>query len=260
MSSDLLINPHILAEELIKFIRDKTNQTQFTRVIIGLSGGIDSAVSCTLAVRALSQSNVHVGIFPYGDLNNKGAQDALNLVNRLAVKPSNIHKIDIKPIVDSITNLDNSIDNIRRGNITARARMILLFDLAKKYSALVLGTENKTEHLLGYFTRFGDEASDIEPIRNLYKTQVRQLARYLKIPEVIINSSPTAGLWENQTDEGDFGFSYSDADKILYLLTEKNKSVKELMRKGFEIKLLMRVIDRMEKNSFKHILPYMVDK
>ena len=133
----------------------------------------------------------------------------------------------------------------------ARVRMIILYDLAKRHNCLVCGTENKSELYLGYFTRFGDEASDFEPIQQLYKTQVYQLAEYLNVPKEIINQIPTAGLWENQTDEKDFGFSYKEADRVLDLYL-KNKKILKTFPNSKEI------IARIEKNSFKHNLPYLV--
>jgi len=129
-----------------------------------------------------------------------------------------------------------------------------LFDLAKKKQALVCGTENKTEHLLGYFTRFGDEASDFEPIRHLYKTEVLKLALYLGVPEKIINQPPSAGLWPGQTDEGDFGFSYKEADQVLELYLEKKLKLEEIEKKGF--KKAGKIIARLKQNLFKHQTPY----
>ncbi len=137
-----------------------------------------------------------------------------------------------------------------------RMRMILLYDLSKKYNALVLGTENKTEHLLGYFTRFGDEASDIEPLQNLYKTQVKQLASYLGVPEEIIKKPPTAGMWQGQTDEGEFGFTYEEADQILSLWHDKKADREVIIKAGFSPDTVDKVIKRVTDNSFKHNLPY----
>ncbi|MBI3560071.1 NAD(+) synthase, partial [Candidatus Gottesmanbacteria bacterium] len=137
----------------------------------------------------------------------------------------------------------------------ARVRMILLFDQAKKRNALVVGTENKTEHLLGYFTRFGDEASDIEPLRNLYKSQVYELARQLNLPENIVSKAPTAGLWEGQTDEGEFGFTYKEADEILAIIVDEKKSIDEVVRKGYDQATVEKVVKRMKENNFKHHLP-----
>lgn len=138
----------------------------------------------------------------------------------------------------------------------ARARMVILYDLAKKHQALVCGTENKSEFRLGYFTRFGDEASDFEPIQHLYKTQVYQLAKYLNIPKNIILQVPTAGLWEGQTDEGEFGFSYKEADIVLYLYFDKGKAISQIITKGFPN--AQKIIDRAKANSFKHHLPYRI--
>ena len=136
----------------------------------------------------------------------------------------------------------------------ARIRMIFLYDLAKKHNALVCGTENKSEFYLGYFTRFGDEASDFEPIRHLYKTQIYQLADYLNLPKKIVSQSPTAGLWIGQTDEKDFGFSYQEADMVLNLYLDQKKSLEEITSKNFPHG--KKIIARVSKNSFKHLSPY----
>ena len=142
------------------------------------------------------------------------------------------------------------------GNIMARARMIVLFDIAKKHNALVCGTENKSEHLLGYYTRFGDEASDIEPIRHLYKTQIYKLAKYLNVPQEIIEAQPSAGLWKRQTDEGQFGFSYEEGDQVLHLYYDKNLSLKELKKYGF--KNTEKIISFSKMNEYKHKVPYSI--
>ena len=155
---------------------------------------------------------------------------------------------------------DKKMDEGRRGNVMARTRMVILFDLAKKMGALVVGTENKTEHLLGYYTRFGDEASDIEPIRNFYKFQVYKLAKYLGIPKYIIQKAPSAGLWLGQTDEGEFGFTYKEADEVLFLITEKGYTQKQLLAKGHPQSLLKRLQWWIDKGSFKARLPKVIAK
>ena len=142
----------------------------------------------------------------------------------------------------------------RAGNVLARTRMILLFDFAKKYDALVCGTENKSEKLLGYFTRFGDSASDIEPLTHLYKTQIYELAKYLKIPKEIIDEKPSAGLWDGQTDEGEFGYTYEEADQVLYQYFYKKKSIKQIKRLGFTN--TGKIIKRYNNNLFKKETPY----
>jgi len=256
MKINLAINTKQTTERIINFIKKTLGKAGFSKVIIGLSGGIDSAVSCALGVRALGEKNVFVGIFPYGKLNKEGLSDAKQLVRQLHIPDANIIIYDIQPPVDQILKLDPSSGKIRKGNIIARVRMTILFDLAKKHQALVLGTENKTEYLLGYFTRFGDEASDIEPVRGLYKTQVRQLAKYFKLPPKIIDAVPTAGLWQGQSDEDEFGFTYAEADKILHLYKDLKKSREEIEKIGFKEETVKKVINRLQENEFKHLLPY----
>ncbi len=239
--------------KLSSFFKNAFAQAGFSRAVIGLSGGVDSSVSCALAVTALGKENVYPLLLPYGKLNP--THDAEQVAAFLKIPKRNVGIIDIGPFVDPIISTDPSMDDVRRGNIMARVRMILLFDYAKKHNALVVGTENKTEHLLGYFTRFGDEASDIEPLRNLYKTQVYELAKQLKIPDPIITKAPTAGLWQGQTDEKEFGFTYKEADEILTLLVDGKKSIEEVVAAGFPKDIVQKVYDRMIANDFKHYLP-----
>ncbi|EKD64488.1 MAG: hypothetical protein ACD_50C00375G0002 [uncultured bacterium] len=218
------INPEKTAAELTSFIKNAFDKAGFTKAVIGVSGGVDSATSHELTKRALGEKNVFPYFLPYEK---------------------------IKPIVDQVVSLDPGMDRLRQGNIMARVRMTILFDQAKKRQALVVGTENKTEHILGYYTRFGDSASDIEPLRNLYKTQVYQLAKYLGIPDKILNKAPTAGLWEGQTDEGEFGFTYKDADEVLFQLYDLKKDNVE----GVDPGVVEKVKSRVSRNAFKHSLP-----
>lgn len=250
-----LIDPEKTVQDLVEFIKTAFANAEFSRAVIALSGGVDSSTSFVLVVQALGKDNVFPLLLPYGDLNHQGVVDAKRVIDEYDIPKSHISTINIKPFVDPILALDGSIDNVRRGNIMARTRMILLFDAVKKQNALVIGTENKTEHLLGYFTRFGDEASDIEPLRNLYKTQVYQLAKYLGVPQQVLTKKPTAGLWEGQTDEGEFGFTYKDADEILYQLYDEKKSLDEVVAMGFDSSLIEKVQSWVSKNSFKHSLP-----
>lgn len=256
---DLSIDPVGESARIIKFLQTSLTKTGFSRLIIGLSGGIDSSLVASLAVKALGSENVYIAILPYGKLGNRGLSMAEQLVNKLTIIRQNVSVIDIKPSVDQIISSDRGVDKLRKGNIMARVRMTILYDLAKKHNCLVCGTENKTEYLLGYFTRFGDEASDIEPIRHLYKTQLRQLAQYLGLPGDIITSVPTADLWAGQTDEGDFGFSYAEADQILYLYYDKKLSKEEIVKSGFNSSLVAKVLKRVGDNDFKHGLPYTID-
>jgi NAD+ synthase len=242
-------------DTLVGFLKTSFENAGFSRAVIGLSGGVDSATSAALAVQALGATDVFPLILPYDSLNPAGAADARKVANWLDIPKENWTEIDIKPIVDQVAAADPKMDQVRRGNAMARVRMTLIYDQAKKRQALVVGTENRTEHLLGYFTRFGDEASDIEPLRNLYKTQVYELARELGVPEEILAKSPTAGLWEGQTDEGEFGFTYREADEILSRHVDKKETVGEIVNAGLGRKTVEAVIARMRTNEFKHRVP-----
>ena len=250
---NLSLNAKKETEKIVLFIKTVLKKQGFKNVVIGLSGGIDSAVSLSLLVKAIKPGNIFVVHLYYF----KSQISFLNsFLKKINIPQKNIYNVPIKNAVDQIQKMTGikkpSKDyKIRLGNIMARVRMIALYDLAKKHECLVCGTENKSELNLGYFTRFGDEASDFEPIHHLYKTQVYRLAEYLNVPKEIINQIPTAGLWENQTDEKDFGFSYKEADRVLDLYL-KNKKILKTFPNSKEI------IARIEKNSFKHNLPYLV--
>ncbi len=249
------VDPKTVSEQLIDFLKNSFEKSGFSDAVIGLSGGLDSAVSCILAVRALGADHVYPVLLPYGILSTQATLDAMSVIEMLKISPTHVARVDIKTILDPITAKEFGMDNIRKGNLMARARMMILYDHAKKRNALIVGTENKSEYLLGYFTRFGDEASDIEPLRNLYKTQVYELAKYLGVPQAIIAKKPTAGLWEGQTDEGEFGFTYKDADEILSLSFDGKKSSDEIVAAGFSKETVDKVLSRVRFNDFKHHLP-----
>jgi len=245
------------SDQIVSFLKETFQKAGFSQAVIAVSGGVDSAVSLALAVNALGGDNVYPILLPYGILNTQGVLDAMEVINQLHIPLAHVVRIDIKPAVDTVIGKEVlGMDNVRKGNVMARARMIYLFDQAKKRQALVVGTENKSEKLLGYFTRFGDEASDVEPIAHLYKTQVVELATHLLIPQSILMKPPSAGLWPEQTDEGEFGFSYKDADQILAFLYDEKKSVEEIVRSGFDKALIEKILMRVSKNSFKHTTPY----
>lgn len=244
-----------IAENISEFIKKTVKQAGFSKVIVAVSGGVDSSVAATLSKAALGRENVLVTLLPYGDLNSQGSKDAHLIIKKLFLPQKNISEIDIKKAVDEISRQAKGLDKMRKGNIMARVRMIYLYDLAKKHKALVVGTENKTEYLLGYFTRFGDDASDLEPVRTLYKTQVIALAKFLNVPQPIIAKAPSAGLWRDQTDEGEFGFTYREADKILYLKFDKNLSIDEIIKQGIEKHVANKVLSRVANNAFKHKVP-----
>lgn len=253
------INPKKTAQFLVGFLRQTFAKNKFSRAVIALSGGIDSSLAFTLTVKALGKDNVFPLLLPYGKLNDQGTADALKVIEGLCIPRNHITQINIKTSVDKITRSDPKIDRLRKGNIMARVRMVFVFDQAKKLKALVVGSENKSEYLLGYFTRFGDEASDIEPLRNLYKAQVYQLAKFMRLPEAILTKQPTAGLWENQTDESEFGFSYEEADRILYDYFDKKLSAEEIIAKGIQKIIVEKVLQFVKKNDFKHKVPIIVN-
>lgn len=245
-----------VARQIRDLIRTTLATAGVSRLVVNVSGGVDSAVTAALALQAVGPQNLFVAMQPYGELGAQAVHDALLLVEALKIPQEQTFHIDIKRAVDAIVAQTVAPDRVRLGNIMARVRMIYLFDLAKRLDALVCGTENRTEHYLGYFTRFGDAASDLEPIRGLYKTQVWELARALNIPEAIIQQAPTAGLWEAQTDEGELGFSYQDADSVLAYHFDQHLSIDEITAKGVPREIAARVLERVARNDFKHHLPY----
>ncbi|MDO8620832.1 MAG: NAD(+) synthase [Candidatus Levybacteria bacterium] len=255
MDKNLLdINPKKEKNKITDFLKSTLNKQKIKNVIIGLSGGIDSMTSFYLLKDVLPPENIFIAHLYYFE---KSFDDLDKVIKAAGLPSENIHYLSIKKPVDAICELLRIGDNkIRIGNVIARIRMIILYDLAKKYNALVCGTENKSEHYLGYFTRFGDEASDMEPTRHLYKTQLYQLASYLDIPKEFIAKHPTAGLWEGQTDEKEFGFSYRDADPILYLYFDKKMTLENIKNMGFAN--AEKIINFANKNAYKHNTPYVL--
>jgi NAD+ synthase len=256
------------AQKLIAFIKTAVTNAGFSRLVVAVSGGVDSATAASMATRALGPEHVYALLLPYKDWHAESGAHARQLLSQLRVSPAHIIEFDIAPMVEVFLQTGNlgrhpgdeglaggDLDRVRLGNIMARVRMVVLFDCSKALNALVLGTENKSEHYLGYYTRFGDEASDIEPLRNLYKTEVYQLAEHLGIPEEIRAAVPTAGLWPGQTDEGQFGFTYKVADEILYGLYEARLSPQELVQRGIDRQAIEAVQAWVEQMAFKHHLP-----
>ena len=251
-TEDLSLNTEIVQKLLVDFVRDETHNAGFKRAVLGLSGGIDSAVAAYLAVKALGTDNVLGVMMPYKTSSPSSKEDALLVANELGIR---VALVDITPMVDAYLAEANGIDNIRAGNIMARQRMIVLYDLSNRERALVIGTSNKTEIFLGYGTLFGDLACAINPLGDLFKTQVWQLAEALGIPKKLIDKKPSADLWEGQTDEDDFGFTYKRADHLLYFMIDERRSMTELKAMGFEPELVERVKTMVMKNQFKRRLP-----
>ena len=250
------INPSVEENKITAFIKSTLQSQGFKNVIIGLSGGIDSATSFSLLKKSIPTQNIFIAHLYYFNSQIDIIKPLLKTTN---IPQENIYNISIKNSVDEFAKTlfsTSEVNRVRLGNIMARVRMIILYDLAKKHNALVAGTENKSELHLGYFTRFGDEASDFEPIQHLYKTQIFSLAKHLNIPQNLIDQVPTAGLWKDQTDEGEFGFSYKEADQVLYLYFDKRLNIPQIVKKGFLN--AKKIINFVNKNSFKHHLPYTV--
>ena len=259
-------------DQAIQFIQERFAAARKERAVIAVSGGIDSAVSLTLAVKALGPDAVFALLLPYGEQDMRDAQ-TIAVFN--ALPASNILTLPITEMVqtaaqtlnlDTIGELD-STEQLRLGNLMARSRMLCVFDVAKKLDALVCGTENRSEHYLGYFTRFGDEASDIEPISGWWKTEVRAAASALQLPEVFVTKAPSAGLWQGQTDETELGFTYEAADKILaaWVAWSEQSSATSIddtalqtiaATAGVTAAETKQVLDRVTQTLFKRETPY----
>ena len=224
----------------------------FTRAVVGLSGGIDSALSCVLAAEALGPENVLAVRMPYKSSSPESLEHAQMVIEQFKVQSETI---EITEMVDALISRDPEMSNMRKGNIMARARMIVLYDQSEVFKGLVVGTGNKTEILLGYSTLWGDSASALNPIGDLYKAQVRQLARALGIPSAIIDKAPSADLWAGQTDEDELGFTYDEVDKLLYLLVDQRYSPEECVEAGFDQAFVEKVVTRIRRNQFKRMLP-----
>jgi NAD+ synthase len=250
--SDLSLNYAIVSPLLEGFLRDETRQAGFERCVVGLSGGIDSAVTATLAAAALGKEKVLAVMMPYRTSSPGSLEDARVMVDHLGIRSETV---DITPMVDGYIGPTGGFDRLRAGNIMARQRMIVLYDLSARDRALVFGTSNKTESLLGYGTLYGDMASAINPLGDLYKTQVWELAEYLGIPRRLIDKKPSADLWAGQTDEGELGFSYREVDRLLYQMIDERRSDQELEATGFAKAFIVRVRSLVRTSQFKRRPP-----
>ena len=248
----LTINTDLAREILAGFIKSEITRVGMTRAVVGLSGGLDSALSCALAAEALGAENVLAVRMPYKASSQDSLDHAQLLIDQLGV-PSKT--IEITDMVEPLFKLDPQISKMRMGNIMARERMIVLYDQSEVFKGLVVGTSNKTEILLGYSTMYGDSASAMNPIGDLYKTQIRQLSRAMNIPAPIIDKAPSADLWEGQTDENELGFTYEEVDKLLYLLIDQRYSPQEAIEAGFNEKFVNAVTTRIRCNQFKRMQP-----
>jgi NAD+ synthase len=248
----LELNAVLASQALSNFISDAVETSSTTGVVIGLSGGVDSALATALAFAGLGSDRVHAFMLPYRTSNPDSLEDAEAVASAFDLEVSTI---DITPMVDIyFQGLDSEADRIRIGNKMARERMSILFDQAKRLGCLVLGTSNKTEILLGYSTLFGDNASSINPLGDLYKQQVWQLARHLEIPARIVDKAPSADLWPDQTDEGELGFDYPTADEVLYLIFDRGWTQEEVVEAGYPIETVQKITRLEERNRYKRRL------
>jgi NAD+ synthase len=249
---DLTINSDLTRSILTGFIKSEITRVGYSRAVIALSGGIDSALSCWLAAEALGSENVLAVRMPYRTSSPDSLEHAQKVIDALGVQSLTI---PITEMVDPYINRVPELNQVRRGNLMARARMIVIYDQSEAFQGLVVGTGNKTEILLGYTTLYGDSACAINPLGDLYKTQVRQLSHDLGIPQEIVQKPPSADLWENQTDEGELGFTYAEVDQLLYLLVDQRYSPEDCFAAGFAESFVKVVIRRIQRNHFKRILP-----
>ncbi|HMC83189.1 MAG TPA: NAD+ synthase [Candidatus Polarisedimenticolia bacterium] len=248
----LRINAQLTRALLVDFIRRETLRSGFQRVVLGVSGGIDSAVVLALAVEALGSGSVVGAMLPYRTSHPSSLRDAETVLCRYRARSV---RIDITPMVDAYLTRFPDADRRRRGNKMARERMSILYDLSAIHEGLVLGTSNKSELLLGYGTLHGDMASALNPLGDLYKTQVRQLARHLGLPERLVRKHPTADLWQGQTDEKELGFTYSELDRLLYFLVDLRGQPEEAARLGFPRPMVRHVREMIRRSQYKRRLP-----
>lgn len=248
----LAINTTIARKMLTGFIADAIGKARMQRAVIGLSGGIDSALSAYLSAEALGAENVLAVRMPYRTSAQDSLDDAERVITALGIQSLTV---EITAMADALFARFPDMTPTRRGNIMARLRMTILYDQSAAFGGLVMGTSNKTEMLLGYSTVYGDSGVALQPIGDLYKTQVRQLAAALGVPHTVQTKPPSADLWEGQTDEGELGFTYAEVDKLLYLLVDERYTIAEAAEEGFDRAFVEKVWQRVKVNHYKRTMP-----
>lgn len=248
----LNINTDLTRQILVNFVRDQIYKNGFKRAVIGVSGGIDSSLSTFIATEALGPENVLGLRMPYRTSSEDSLRDAGEIIEQLGIQED---MVDITPMVEPLFERYPDMDHVRQGNVMARQRMVILYDQSAAFGGLVVGTSNKTEFLLGYSTVYGDSAAAMQPIADLYKAQVRQLARAMDVPSSIIEKAPSADLWAGQTDEDELGFSYDTADQLLYLLVDQRYTVDECVDEGFAKEFVEKIWNRVRRNHYKRTMP-----
>ena len=246
------VQVELVEDLLLRFLRNEAGKFGFSRAVIGLSGGIDSSVSAALAARAFGAGDVLAVMMPYRTSDPASEADARRVAESLGIET---RRVEITSMADGYLDLIGGEQRLRRGNVMARCRMTVLYDLSVEWNGLVIGTSNKTELLLGYSTQFGDSASALNPLGDLYKHQVVQIARHLGLPREVIDKAPSADLFAGQTDEEDLGFSYEDADRVLFELVDQRHRAVDLVSRGFDASLVDRIVRRVVGNQYKRLPP-----
>jgi NAD+ synthase len=241
-----------IEEVLVEFIRQELHKAGFKKGVVGLSGGVDSSLTAFLAVKALGKENVIGLSMPYRSSSKASREDAKLVAELLGIE---FYEIDITPQIDAYYERFKDADPVRKGNKMARERMSILYDFAHWRGALVIGTSNKSELLIGYSTRWGDSAHDVNPLGDLYKTQVWEMAQFVGVPERIVKKKPSADLWPGQTDEGEIGLSYHTLDQILLGYVDLRLRKEELVEAGFSKEVVEKVLNMVKKSQYKRLMP-----
>ncbi len=252
LPAELAIDTDVARRVIAQFIRGQLEQAGFERVVLGLSGGIDSGLVACLVAEAIGAERLLCVLMPYRTSSPASQGDAEEVVRRLGCASE---VVDISPLVDAFFASDAEASPLRRGNVMARQRMTVLYDRSVTWGGLVVGTGNKTESLIGYTTIFGDNACAFNPIGDLYKSQVRQVSAAIGVPEQIIRKAPSADLWPGQTDETEAGFSYPVLDRLLFWRVDKRRSLDEMVGLGFDRALVERIDRMIATSEFKRQVP-----
>jgi NAD+ synthase len=247
----LAIDTKVVELVLTRFLHNEITKAGFPKAVLGLSGGIDSALSCYLAAAALGPENVLAVRMPYQASSPESLEHAQEVIDDLGVQSETV---DITPMIEPLFAVSPEISPLRKGNIMARMRMTILFDRSAAWRALVVGTSNKTEMLLGYGTIYGDLASAVNPLGDLYKTQVRQLSRHMGVPQSILDKAPSADLIPGQTDENDLGFTYAEVDRLLYMLVDERYSTEEVVEAGYPMPFVQKALEMVRRSQYKRVM------